>query len=99
MADLHEIVSEIERKLRILVNVKEQLSQENKRLVRENAAMKMEIESLRRTNEELEDKNKKSIIVNALGDEKEIEEGRKLIKALVEEVDKCVSILNSKQIG
>lgn len=99
MADLHEIVSEIERKLRTLVDVKERLFEENKRLARENAAMKMEIDSLRRANEELEDKNKKSIIVNALGDEREIEEGRKLIKALVDEVDKCVSVLNSKQIG
>ena len=43
------------------------------------------------------DKINKCTIVNALDDEGEVEEGRKLIKELVREIDRCVSILNSKE--
>ena len=39
----------------------------------------------------------KSTIVNALDNEGEVEEGRRLIKELVREIDRCVSILNSKE--
>ena len=68
MADLSIIVSEIELKLRRLLDEKNQL-----------------------------DKINKSTIVNALDNEEGIEEGRKLIKELVREIDRCVSILNSKE--
>ena len=53
--------------------------------------------ALRRSVVELQDKINKSTIVNALDNEGEVEEGRKLIKELVREIDRCVSILNSKE--
>ena len=97
MADLSVIVSEIELKLRKLVDAKNKLSVENQRLVEENAALEQENRALRQSAEELQEKINKSTIVNALDNEGEIEEGRKLIKDLVKEIDKCVSILNSKE--
>ena len=97
MADLSVIVSEIELKLRKLVDAKNKLSVENQRLAEENAALEQENRALRQSASELQDKINKSTIVNALDNEGEIEEGRKLIKELVKEIDKCVSILNSKE--
>ena len=97
MADLSVIVSEIELKLRKLVDAKNKLSVENQRLAEENAMLEQENRVLRQSAEELQNKINKSTIVNALDNEGEIEEGRKLIKELVKEIDKCVSILNSKE--
>ena len=97
MADLSVIVSEIELKLRKLVDAKNKLTIENRRLTEENAALEKENLALRQSVEELQDKINKSTIVNALDNEGEIEEGRKLIKELVKEIDRCVSILNSKE--
>ena len=97
MADLSIIVSEIELKLRKLLDEKQQLAVENKRLVEENAALEKENLTLRQSTVELQDKINKSTIVNALDNEGELEEGRKLIKELVREIDRCVSILNSKE--
>ena len=97
MADLSVIVSEIELKLRKMIDAKNQLSVENQRLAEENVALEQENRALRQSAEELQNKINKSTIVNALDNEGEIEEGRKLIKELVKEIDKCVSILNSKE--
>ena len=97
MADLSIIVSEIELKLRTLLDEKKRLATENKRLAEENEALDRENLALRHAAEELQDKINKCTIVNALDNEKEVEEGRRLIKELVREIDKCVSILNSKE--
>ena len=97
MADLSIIVSEIELKLRKLIDEKQQLAMENKRLAEENAALDQENLTLRHSTAELQDKINKSTIVNALDNEGEVEESRKLIKELVREIDMCVSILNSKE--
>ena len=97
MADLSIIVSEIELKLRRLLDAKNELAVENRRLVEENAALENENRVLRQSTEELQNKINKSTLVNALDNEEEIEEGRKLIKELVKEIDRCVSILNSKE--
>ena len=97
MADLSIIVSEIELKLRKLLDEKNKLVDENKRLIEENATLDKENLALRRSVEELQDKINKSTIVNALDNEGEVEEGRRLIKELVREIDQCVSILNSKE--
>ena len=97
MADLSIIVSEIELKLRKLLDEKQRLAVENKRLAEENATLEKENLALRQSATELQDKINKSTIVNALDNEGELEEGRKLIKELVREIDQCVSILNSKE--
>ena len=97
MADFSIIVSEIELKLRKLLDEKSQLAVENKRLAEENEALEDENRALRQSVGELQDKINKTTIVNALDNEGGLEEGRKLIKELVKEIDRCVSILNSKE--
>ncbi|MDO5342119.1 MAG: hypothetical protein Q4F69_06665 [Bacteroidia bacterium] len=97
MADLSIRLSEIELKLRKLVTLKNQLVESNSELVRRNEELLGTIENLQTENAELKEKINKITIVNALGNEKEIEESRQLIKALVKEIDQCVAILNAEQ--
>ncbi|MBO7083656.1 MAG: hypothetical protein J6W30_07420 [Bacteroidales bacterium] len=92
------ILSEIEVKVRKLINAHQQLIEENRRLASENKALREENETLAQASQELHDKINKTTIVNALGNnEEEIKEGRKLIKELIKEIDQCVSILNTKE--
>lgn len=97
MADLSVRLSEIELKLRKLISLKDQLVERNSELVRQNDELQKNVDALRIENEELKDKLNKTTIVNALGNEKEIEESRQLIKALVKEIDQCMTILNAEQ--
>lgn len=97
MADLSVRLSEIELKLRKLISLKNQLVERNSELVRQNDELQKNVDALRIENEELKDKLNKTTIVNALGNEKEIEESRQLIKALVKEIDQCMTILNAEQ--
>lgn len=92
------ILSEIEVKVRKLIDAKNQLIEENRRLASENKELREENEAFVRTSQELQDKINKTTIVNALGNsEEEIKEGRRLIRELIKEIDQCVSILNSKE--
>ena len=98
MAEMSIILSEIEVKLRKLIDVQRQLKEENRRLASENQTLREQNEVLVQASQELKDKINKNTIVNALGNnEEEIKEGRKLIKELIKEIDQCVSILNSKE--
>jgi len=97
MADLSVRISEIELKLRKLIALKNQFVKDNSELVRKNEELEETINVLQTENAELKDKINKITIVNALGNENEIEESRQLIKALVKEIDQCVSILNAEQ--
>lgn len=98
MTDTSILLSEIEIKVRKLIDAKQQLIEENRRLVREVDALREENATLAETSRELQEKITKITIVNALGNnEEEIKEGRKLIKDLIKEIDLCVSILNTKE--
>lgn len=98
MAEMSIILSEIEVKVRKLIDAKNQLIEENRRLASENKALLEENEAFVRTSQELQDKINKTTIVNALGNsEEEIKEGRRLVRELIKEIDQCVSILNSKE--
>ena len=98
MAEMSIILSEIEVKVRRLIDAKNQLIEENRRLANENKALREENEAFAQTGRELQEKINNITIVNALGNnEEEIKEGRKLIRELIKEIDLCVSILNSKE--
>lgn len=97
MADLSIRLSEIEVKMRKLISLKNQLVERNSELVRQNEELQRNIDILQAENGELKDRLNKTTIVNALGNEKEIEESRQLIKALVKEIDQCMTILNAEQ--
>ncbi len=97
MADLSVTLSEIELKLRKLISLKNQLEEENSRLIRSNEDLHAKLEMLETENSELKDKINKLVIVNVLDNEKEVGESRQLIKTLVKEIDRCVSMLNAEQ--
>ena len=97
MADLSVTLSEIELKLRKLIALKNQLEEENSRLIQSNEDLLLKIEMLETENSELKDKINKLVIVNVLDNEKEVGESRQLIKTLVKEIDKCVAMLNAEQ--
>ena len=97
MADLSVTLSEIETKIRKLIALKNQLEAENGRLIQRNEDLQLELEILTTENTELKEKINKLVIVNTLGNEKEVGESRQLIKALVKEIDNCVAMLNAEQ--
>ena len=97
MADLSVRLSEIELKLRKLILLKNQLVEKNVELVRQNEELRLEVDTLQKENEEMKEKINKKTIVNALGNEREIQESRQLIKALVKEIDNCITILHAEQ--
>ncbi len=97
MADLSVTLSEIEVKIRKLIALKNQLEEENGRLIRSNEDLQVEVEMLMAENAELKEKINKLVIVNVLENEKEVGESRQLIKALVKEIDNCVAMLNAEQ--
>ena len=97
MADLGVTLSDIELKLRKLITLKNQLQEENSKLIQRNEDLQLELEMLMTENAELKEKINKLVIVNVLENEKEIGESRQLIKTLVKEIDRCVSMLNAEQ--
>ncbi len=97
MADLSVTLSEIELKIRKLIALKNQLEEENSKLVQRNEDLQLEIEILMTENSELKEKINKLVIVNVLDNDKEVGESRQLIKALVKEIDRCVAMLNAEQ--
>ena len=97
MADLSVTLSEIETKIRKLIALKNQLEEENSKLIRQNEDLQLDLEILMTENAELKEKINNLVIVNVLGNEKEVGESRQLIKALVKEIDNCVAMLNSEQ--
>ena len=97
MADLSVTLSEIELKIRKLIAQKNQLEEENSKLIQSNEDLQLELEILMAENAELKEKINKLVIVNVLENEKEVGESRQLIKALVKEIDSCVAMLNAEQ--
>jgi predicted nuclease with TOPRIM domain len=97
MADLSVTLSEIETKIRKLIALKNQLEEENSKLIRQNEDLQLDLEILMTENAELKEKINNLVIVNTLGNEKEVGESRQLIKALVKEIDSCVAMLNAEQ--
>ncbi len=97
MADLSVTLSEIETKIRKLIALKNQLEAENSRLIQRNEDLQLDLEILMTENAELKEKINNLVIVNTLGNEKEVGESRQLIKALVKEIDNCVAMLNAEQ--
>ena len=97
MADLSVTLSEIETKIRKLIALKNQLEEENSKLIQQNEDLQLDLEILMTENAELKEKINNLVIVNTLGNEKEVGESRQLIKALVKEIDNCVAMLNAEQ--
>ncbi|MBU1369001.1 MAG: hypothetical protein KJ578_15660 [Bacteroidetes bacterium] len=95
MAETSVIISGIEYKVQKLISLNSQLKRKVEDLESENEAIQAELIELQKSHAQLTDQLNKKVIVNALESEMELEEGRKLIKALVREIDQCVALLNN----
>jgi len=94
MAETSVLLAGIELKIQQLIARNKELSKKVADLTDENEALKSELVELQQSHSQLTDQINKKIIVNALGNEKEVEEGRKLIQGLMREIDYCVALLN-----
>lgn len=94
MAESSVLLAGIELKIQKLIARNTLLSKKVADLTDENEALKSELAELQESHSRLTDQINKKIIVNALGNEKEVEEGRKLIQGLMREIDNCVALLN-----
>lgn len=96
MAETSVLISGIEYKIQKLMAHNKQLIARVGDLESENEALQAELAELRESQVKLTDQLNKRVIVNTLESEMELEEGRKLIKALVQEIDQCVAMLNKE---
>jgi uncharacterized protein YoxC len=94
MADTSIILSGIEYKIRKLID-------ENTNLKNTVAGLEKEVFNLRQHekelllhNKELTEKIEHKIMADAFSSEKEIEEGRKRIQALMQEIEQCIALIN-----
>jgi hypothetical protein len=94
MKDTSVLVAGIEYKVRKLIEINRKLQLENKELTKINAEYKLEIEKLTGLNQQITDNLNNKIITNTLGSETEVDESRKIIQALMREVDQCIALLN-----
>jgi predicted RNase H-like nuclease (RuvC/YqgF family) len=94
MAETSVLLAGIELKVQKLIAHNTLLSKKVADLTDENEALKSELAELQESHSQLTDQINKKIIVNALGNEKEVEKGRKLIQGLMREIDNCVALLN-----
>jgi len=95
MAETSVLISGIEYKIQKLIAHNKQLIARVDDLESENEGLQARLAELQESHGQLTDQLNKRVIVNALESEMELEEGRKLIKALVREIDQCVAILNN----
>jgi len=96
MAETSVLISGIEYKLQKLIAQNRQLRARVEDLESENETLQAGLAELQESHGQLTDQLNKKVIVNALESEMELEEGRKLIKALVREIDQCVAMLNKE---
>ncbi len=94
MKDTSILVAGIEYKVRKLIEKNHALQITNQELTKINTEYKLEIEKLTGTNQQITENLNHKIITNTLGSGIEVDESRKIIQALVREVDQCIALLN-----
>lgn len=94
MTDTSVLVAGIEYKVWKLIEMNQLLLAENKELNKVNVEYKLEIEKLSGQNQQITENLNHKIITNTLGSGTEVDESRKIIQALVREVDQCIALLN-----
>lgn len=96
MAETSVLISGIEYKVQKLIAHNKKLNARVIDLESENEDLQAKLAEIQESHGQLTDQLNNKVIVNALESEMELEEGRKLIKALVREIDQCVAMLNKE---
>lgn len=94
MANEKILISGIEYKVRKLIEINELLKKENTRLELEAEVSKKKIEELHRNIEENQKELFKFTLANTIEIEFGVEEGRKRVDSLIEEIDRCIEVLS-----
>ncbi len=94
MTDTSILVAGIEYKIRILIEINQNLKKENEELKNQNTIHKLALDNLTNSNQQITEQLNHKIITKSLGSETEIDESRKIIQALVREIDQCIALLN-----
>lgn len=94
MATEETIIAGIDYKIKKLIEINNFLKNENSKLKQEKAENLAKIENLLLINEENQKELFKFTLANTLEIEIGVEEGRKRIDSLIEEIDRCIEILD-----
>ncbi len=94
MANEKILIAGIEYKVRKLIEINELLKKENSRLAGEAEVSAKKIEELNRIIDNNQKELFKFTLANTLEIEFGVEEGRKRIDSLIEEIDRCIEVLS-----
>lgn len=94
MADTSIILSGIEYKIRKLIDENLSLKKTVADLHNEVLNLRLHEKELILQNKDLTEKIEHKIMAEAFSSEKEIEEGRKRIQALMQEIEQCIALIN-----
>lgn len=94
MANEKILIAGIEYKVRKLIEINELLEKENSRLETEAEVSAKKIEELYKKIEDNQKELFKFTLANTLEIEFGVEEGRKRIDSLIEEIDRCIEVLS-----
>lgn len=94
MADTSVILSGIEFKIRKLIEENVRLAKTVNDLKFEFERLKLQYDELNVKNLELTENLNKKTIADSFSSEQEIEEGRKRIQALMQEIEQCIALIN-----
>jgi hypothetical protein len=94
MADTSIILSGIEYKIRKLIDENLSLKKTVADLHNEVLNLRLHEKELILQNKDLTEKIEQKIMADAFSSEKEIEEGRKRIQALMQEIEQCIALIN-----
>lgn len=94
MANEKILISGIEYKVRKLIEINELLKKENNRLKQDAEVSLKKIEELYRNIEENQKELFKFTLANTIEIEFGVEEGRKRVDSLIEEIDRCIEVLS-----
>ena len=94
MATEETIITGIEYKVKKLIEVNKILSDENKRLTKDNSEAVIKIDELKELIEEHKKEIFKFTLANTLEIDKGVEEGRSRLDSLIDEIDRCIEQLS-----
>ena len=94
MATEEILITGIEYKVKQLIEVNKILSEENKRLVKDNNEAVIKIDELKELIEEHKKEIFKFTLANTLEIDKGVEEGRSRLDSLIDEIDRCIEQLS-----
>lgn len=90
----YKIINELGEKINSLISLCEERKEKNKALKKENEDLKEQLQSQKQEKQELQEKYENLKISKTLTKDSNPEEMKSRIDKLVQEIDKCIALLN-----